>query len=113
MGAPKADNNALREKLKKVAEDQEATITAKSAAAVEAYKISLPYRKERLEEIRRAWEGVVSSLIQEGKITADDLAKVEPISCLATDPIYKKEGLDLTDDFIQQMFDLLDKAGKD
>ncbi|PKA46363.1 hypothetical protein AXF42_Ash021523 [Apostasia shenzhenica] len=100
MGALKADNKALREKLNKVVEDQEATIAAKSAASVEAYKISLLCRKERLEGIKRAWEEVVSALIQEGKITVGDLTKLEPISCLANDPIYKEEGLDLIDDFI-------------
>ncbi|PKA59973.1 hypothetical protein AXF42_Ash009657 [Apostasia shenzhenica] len=100
MGALKADNKALREKLSKVAEDQEATVAAKSVAAVEAYKISLLCKKERLDGIRRAWERVVSTLIQEGKITANDFAKVEPIFCLAANPIYKEEGLDLTDDLI-------------
>ncbi|PKA57516.1 hypothetical protein AXF42_Ash020760 [Apostasia shenzhenica] len=112
MGALKADNKAPREKLSKVAEDQEATIVAKSAAAMEAYKISLPCRKERLDGIRRTWEGVVSTLIQEGKITANDLAELEPILCLVADPIYKEEGLNLTDDLIQQIFDLLDKASE-
>ncbi|PKA65722.1 hypothetical protein AXF42_Ash013137 [Apostasia shenzhenica] len=57
MGALKADNKALREKLNKVAGDQEAIAAEKSAAVVKAYKISLPCRKERLDGIKRVWEG--------------------------------------------------------
>ncbi|PKA47161.1 hypothetical protein AXF42_Ash017106 [Apostasia shenzhenica] len=54
MGAMEADNKALREKLVRVAEHQEAVIEERSTAAVEAYKTSLPCRKERLEGIKRS-----------------------------------------------------------
>ncbi|PKA48397.1 hypothetical protein AXF42_Ash020960 [Apostasia shenzhenica] len=75
---------------------------------MEAYKMSLPCRHERLDGIRRAWERLASTFIQEGKITAADLGEVDPFPCMAFDPIYKEEGFDLTDDLIHQVFDLLD-----
>ncbi|PKA55699.1 hypothetical protein AXF42_Ash011991 [Apostasia shenzhenica] len=108
MGVMKADNRALREKLGKIARDQEAIIAEKSAAAVATYKTSLPCRQERLDGIRRAWEGLAFTLIQGGKITATDLGEVDLFPCMAADPVYKEDGLDLTDDLIQQVFDLLD-----
>ncbi|PKA47238.1 hypothetical protein AXF42_Ash017183 [Apostasia shenzhenica] len=108
MGALKADNKALREKLSKVNGDREAAVASSSVAAVEAYKTSLPCRKERLDGIRRAWEGLASTLIQEGKVTAANLGEANPFPCMAADPIYKEEGFDLADDTIQQLFDLLD-----
>ncbi|PKA61062.1 hypothetical protein AXF42_Ash005958 [Apostasia shenzhenica] len=52
MSALKADNKALREKMDKVAGDQETVATERSVAAVKAYKTSLPCRKERLEGIK-------------------------------------------------------------
>ncbi|PKA46789.1 hypothetical protein AXF42_Ash015683 [Apostasia shenzhenica] len=58
----KASNKALREKLNKVTEVQEATIAAKSAAAMEIYKISLPCKKERLDKIRMTWKCLASTL---------------------------------------------------
>ncbi|PKA54366.1 hypothetical protein AXF42_Ash000199 [Apostasia shenzhenica] len=108
MSALKADNKALREKMDKVAENQEIVAAERSAAAVKAYKTSLSCRKERLEGIRRAWEGLASTLIQGGKITASDLGEVDPFPCVAADPTYREEGFDLTDDLIHQVFDLLD-----
>ncbi|PKA59802.1 hypothetical protein AXF42_Ash011927 [Apostasia shenzhenica] len=101
------DNKALRDKMDKVAGDKETVAAERSAAVVKAYKTSLPFRKERLDGIKRAWEGLASILIQGGKITASDLREVDPFSCLAADPIYREEGFDLTDDLIHQMFDLL------
>ncbi|PKA58683.1 hypothetical protein AXF42_Ash008970 [Apostasia shenzhenica] len=108
MSALKADNKALREKLSKADGDKEAAVASSSAATVQAYKTSLPCRKERLDGIRRAWEGLASSLIQEGEVKAAVLGELDPFSCMAVDPIYKEEGFDLTDDTIQQFFDLLD-----
>ncbi|PKA59328.1 hypothetical protein AXF42_Ash001422 [Apostasia shenzhenica] len=108
LGAVKADNKALREKLVKVAEDQEAIVAERSTAAVEAYTTSLPCRQERLDGIRRAWEGLASTLIQGDKITAVDLGEVDSFPCMASDPIYKEEGFDLTDDLIHRVFDLFD-----
>ncbi|PKA54609.1 hypothetical protein AXF42_Ash000444 [Apostasia shenzhenica] len=108
MSALKADNKALREKLGKADGNREAAVASSSVTAVEAYKTSLPCRKERLDGIRRAWEGLASTLIQEGKVTAADLGEVDPFPCMAADLIYKEEGFDLTDDTIQQFFDLLD-----
>ncbi|PKA65660.1 hypothetical protein AXF42_Ash013074 [Apostasia shenzhenica] len=108
MGVLKADNKALREKMDKVAGDRETVAAERSAAAVKAYKTSLPCRKERLEWIKRAWEGLTSTLIQGGKITASDLEDVDPFPYLAADPTYREEGFDLTDDFIHQVLDLLD-----
>ncbi|PKA65416.1 hypothetical protein AXF42_Ash005750 [Apostasia shenzhenica] len=84
------DNKALQEKLVKIAGDQEAFVAERSAAAVEAYKTSLPCRQERLDGIRRAWEGLTSTLIQGGKITAADLGEVDPFPCMASDPVYKE-----------------------
>ncbi|PKA58105.1 hypothetical protein AXF42_Ash019809 [Apostasia shenzhenica] len=55
MSALKADNKALREKLSKAVGDKEAAVASSSAAVVQAYKISLPCRKERLDGIRRNW----------------------------------------------------------
>ncbi|PKA56964.1 hypothetical protein AXF42_Ash002268 [Apostasia shenzhenica] len=55
MSALKADNKALREKLSKADGDREAAVASSSVAAVEAYKTSLPCRKERLDGIRREW----------------------------------------------------------
>ncbi|PKA53855.1 hypothetical protein AXF42_Ash011335 [Apostasia shenzhenica] len=112
MGALKADNKALREKMDKVAGDQETVFAERSAVAVKAYKTSLPCRKEMLEEIKRAWEGLASTLIQGGKITASELWEVDPFSCLAADPTYRDEGFDLTDDLIHQVFDLLDRISE-
>ncbi|PKA47449.1 hypothetical protein AXF42_Ash020178 [Apostasia shenzhenica] len=100
MGALKADNKALREKLSEADRDKE--------AAVQAYKTSLSCRKERLDGIRRAWEGLASTLIQEGEVKAAVLGELDPFPCMAVDPTYKEEGFDLTDDAIQQLFDLLD-----
>ncbi|PKA60629.1 hypothetical protein AXF42_Ash006262 [Apostasia shenzhenica] len=108
MSALKANNKALREKLSKVDGDRKAAVASSSAAAVQAYKTSLPCRKERLDGIRRAWEGLASNLIQEGKVTPANLGEVDPFPCMAADPIYKEEGFDLADDTIQQFFDLLD-----
>ncbi|PKA47173.1 hypothetical protein AXF42_Ash017118 [Apostasia shenzhenica] len=79
----------------------EATVAAKSAAVVKAYKISLSCRKERLQGIRRAWEGLASTLIRKSKITADDLSGVDPLPCLGADATYREERLDITDDLIQ------------
>ncbi|PKA56888.1 hypothetical protein AXF42_Ash002191 [Apostasia shenzhenica] len=108
MSALKADNKALREKLSKADGDKEAAVASSSAADVQAYKTSLPCRKERLDRIRRAWEGLTSTLIQEGKVKVADLGELDPFPCMIVDPIYKEEGFDLTDDTIQQLFDLLD-----
>ncbi|PKA60616.1 hypothetical protein AXF42_Ash006248 [Apostasia shenzhenica] len=108
MGVMEADNKALREKLVKVTEHQEAVVAERSTAAVEAYKTSLPCRKERLEGITLSWEGLTSTFIQGGKVTAADLGEVDPFPCMATIPTYKEEGFDLTDDLIHQVFDLLD-----
>ncbi|PKA63289.1 hypothetical protein AXF42_Ash017757 [Apostasia shenzhenica] len=113
MGVMKADNKALRKKLDKAVGDQEVVATERSATAVKAYKTSLPCRQERLDGIRRAWEGLASTLIQVGKITVADLGEVDPFSCMASDPVYKKEDFDLTDDLIQQVFDLLDGVSED
>ncbi|PKA54540.1 hypothetical protein AXF42_Ash000375 [Apostasia shenzhenica] len=52
MGAMKADNKALREELIKVVEHQEVVVAERFTAAVEAYKTSLPCRKERLDGIK-------------------------------------------------------------
>ncbi|PKA63286.1 hypothetical protein AXF42_Ash017754 [Apostasia shenzhenica] len=106
--ATKADNKALREKLVKVAGDKEAVVRERSTTAVEADKTSLPCKQERLDGIRRAWEGLASTLIQGGKITVADLGEVDPFPCMASDPVYKEEGFDLTDDLIHRVFDLLD-----
>ncbi|PKA53706.1 hypothetical protein AXF42_Ash009202 [Apostasia shenzhenica] len=108
LSAVKAGNKALWEKLVKVARDQEAVVTERSMTIVEAYKTSLPCRQERLDGIRRAWEGLASTLIQGGKITAADLGEVDPFPCMASDLIYKEEGFDLTDDLIHRIFNLLD-----
>ncbi|PKA48636.1 hypothetical protein AXF42_Ash021045 [Apostasia shenzhenica] len=108
MGAMNADNKALREKLVKVVEHQEVVIAERSTAAVEAYKTSLPCRKERLEGIKLAWERLTSTLIQGGKVTASDLEEVDLFPCLAADPTYREEGFDLIDNLIHQVFDLLD-----
>ncbi|PKA65705.1 hypothetical protein AXF42_Ash013120 [Apostasia shenzhenica] len=64
MGVLKADNKALREKMDNVTGDQETIAAERSAAVVKAYKTSLPCRKKRLEGIKRAWEGLASTLIQ-------------------------------------------------
>ncbi|PKA63182.1 hypothetical protein AXF42_Ash007978 [Apostasia shenzhenica] len=112
MSALKADNKALREKLSKVDGDREAAVVSSSIAAVEAYKTSLPCRKERLDGIRRAWEGLASSLVQGGDVKAAVLGELDPFPCMAVDPIYKEEGFDLTDDIIQQFFDLLDEINE-
>ncbi|PKA66455.1 hypothetical protein AXF42_Ash007153 [Apostasia shenzhenica] len=56
MGALKADNKALREKMNKVAGNQETVDAERFAAAVKAYKTSLPCRKKRLDGIKQAWE---------------------------------------------------------
>ncbi|PKA61611.1 hypothetical protein AXF42_Ash018224 [Apostasia shenzhenica] len=108
MSALKADNKALREKLSKADGDREAAVVSSSVAAVEAYKTSLPCRKERLDGIQRAWEGLASTLVQGGEVKAVVLGELDPFPCMAVDPIYKEEGFDLTDDTIQQFFDLLD-----
>ncbi|PKA54771.1 hypothetical protein AXF42_Ash000606 [Apostasia shenzhenica] len=113
MSALKADNKALREKLSKTDGDREAVVASGSIAAVEVYKTSLPCRKERLDGIRRAWEGLASTLVQVGKVTPANLGAVDPFPCMAADPIYKEEGFDLADDTIQQFFDLLDGVGGD
>ncbi|PKA50808.1 hypothetical protein AXF42_Ash021289 [Apostasia shenzhenica] len=108
MSALKADNKALREKLSKADGDKEAAVASSSVAIVQAYKTSLPCRKERLDGIRRAWEGLAPTLIQEGEVKAAVLGELDPFPCMAVDPTYKEEGFDLTDDAIQQFFDLLD-----
>ncbi|PKA46020.1 hypothetical protein AXF42_Ash021325 [Apostasia shenzhenica] len=51
MSALKADNKALREKLSKADGDKEAAVASSSAAAVQAYKTSLPCRKERPSDL--------------------------------------------------------------
>ncbi|PKA60635.1 hypothetical protein AXF42_Ash006268 [Apostasia shenzhenica] len=81
-------------------------------AAVEAYKTSLPYRKLRLKGIRRSLEGLASTLIQAGKLTAAELEEVDPFPCMAVDPTYKKEGFDLSDELIHRVFRLLDRADR-
>ncbi|PKA66475.1 hypothetical protein AXF42_Ash003129 [Apostasia shenzhenica] len=108
MSALKADNKALREELSKADGEKEAAVASSSATAVQAYKTSLPCRKERLDGIRQAWEGLTSTLIQEGEVKAAVLGELDPFPCMVVDPIYKEEGFDLTDDTIQQLFDLLD-----
>ncbi|PKA46014.1 hypothetical protein AXF42_Ash021487 [Apostasia shenzhenica] len=113
MSALKADNKALREKLSKADVDREAAIASSSAAAVQTFKTSLPCRKERLDGIRRAWEGLASALIQRGEVKAAVLGELDPFPCMAVDPIYKEEGFDLSDDTIQQFFDQLDEISED
>ncbi|PKA45802.1 hypothetical protein AXF42_Ash018353 [Apostasia shenzhenica] len=107
MGVMEADNKALQKKLAEVAEHQE-VVAERSTAAVEAYKTSLPCRKLRLEGIKRSWEGLASTLIQEGKVTAAELGEVDPFPCMAADPTFREEGFDLTDDLIHHVFSLLD-----
>ncbi|PKA62487.1 hypothetical protein AXF42_Ash009374 [Apostasia shenzhenica] len=113
MSALKADNKALREKLSKADMDREAAIASSSAAAVQTSKTSLPCRKERLDGIRRAWEGLAFALIQRGEVKAAVLGELDPFPCMAVDPIYKEEGFDLSDDTIQQFFDQLDEISED
>ncbi|PKA47479.1 hypothetical protein AXF42_Ash021643 [Apostasia shenzhenica] len=81
-------------------------------AAVVAYKMSLPCRKLRLKGIGRSWEGLASTLIQAGKVTATELEEVDPFPCMAVDPTYKEEGFDLSDELIHQVFRLLDRADR-
>ncbi|PKA64994.1 hypothetical protein AXF42_Ash011596 [Apostasia shenzhenica] len=96
-----ADNKALWEKLDKAARDQEAIVVERSAAVVKAYKRSLSCKQERLDGIKRAWEGLASTLIQGGNIDAANLGEVDPFPYIASDPVYKEERFDLTNDLIQ------------
>ncbi|PKA62325.1 hypothetical protein AXF42_Ash016117 [Apostasia shenzhenica] len=108
MGVMEADNKALQKKLVEVAEHQEVVVAERSTTTVKAYKTSLPCGKLRLEGIKRSWEGLASTLIQGGKVTAAELGEVDPFPCMATDPTYKEEGFDLTDVLIHHVFSLLD-----
>ncbi|PKA62611.1 hypothetical protein AXF42_Ash012198 [Apostasia shenzhenica] len=112
LGVAEANNKALQEKLIEASGKQETIILEKSLAAVEVYKTSLPCRKLRLEGIRRSWEGLVSALVQVGKITATELEEVDPFPCMAIAPTYKKEGFDLFDEVIHRVFRLLDRADR-
>ncbi|PKA55291.1 hypothetical protein AXF42_Ash003928 [Apostasia shenzhenica] len=60
---------------------------------VEALRVQLAMKQERLDGIRRAWEGLASTLIHGGKITVANLGEVDPF--LAWPPIsfMKKKNL--------------------
>ncbi|PKA53873.1 hypothetical protein AXF42_Ash011353 [Apostasia shenzhenica] len=57
---------------------------------VEAFRVQLAMKQERLDEIRRAWEGLASTLIQGGKITAE---KWIPFLAWPPIPFIKKRDL--------------------
>ncbi|PKA50924.1 hypothetical protein AXF42_Ash007580 [Apostasia shenzhenica] len=108
MGMMEVDNKALQQKLVEVAEHQEVVVAERSTASVEAYKMSLPCRKLRLEGIKRSWEGLASTLIKGGKVTAAELGEVDHFPCMAVDPTYREKDFDLIDDLIHHVFSLLD-----